>query len=304
MRTFLKMLRIPNLLMIALTFMLLRYLVFIPVYRIYHAVPQMGSLNFMLMVIATMMIAAAGYMSNDYFDVVTDRVNKPEKLYIGKQLSAGSAFAASLLLSIMAAVLACGLSWMMKSGLPAFLLLLALAVAWWYAIHLKKSLLWGNLAVSCMTAGTIAMAWLIEKQASSLPAEPSGIITAIIVAVSIFAFLLSLLREIVKDMEDMEGDSLIECRSLPIVKGIAFTKKTLTVIASVTFVLLISAQLILLSFSGLVAAAWLLLGVEVPLTWFLYLLRKAKIKSDFHTLSTLLKWIMLGGIGSMVAGQF
>ena len=169
---------------------------------------------------------------------------------------------------------------------------------------LKKSLLWGNIAVSSMSAGTIVMAWIIEKQCSILPAEASERITLIIASISVFAFMLSMLREIVKDMEDMEGDKLIHCRSLPIIKGLPFTKKVLILLVAITFVLLIIAQNYLLQFSKVLAVVWLVLAVEVPLVYFLVKLRKAESRTDFHTLSSMLKLIMLGGIVAIIAGQF
>ena len=264
----------------------------------------MGGLPFIIMVSATMIIAAAGYVSNDYFDVLTDRVNKPKKQYIGTLISPGEALTTAILLSIVAIALSLWLSWNITSWLPVSILLLALTVAWWYAIRLKKSFLWGNIAVACMSAGTIAMAWLIEKQYSLVPDEPAEIITSIIVAVSIFAFILSLLREIVKDIEDSEGDKLINCRSLPIVLGIPFTKKILFSGVAATLVLLGIAQFYLLEKDLLVAVIWLFVSVEIPLFYFTYSLRKAQVKTDFHILSSLLKWIMVGGIGSIVAGQF
>lgn len=304
MRTISNMLRLPNLLIIALTFLFLRYLVFIPVYTANSMASGMGSFNFLLMVTTTILIAAAGYISNDYFDVVTDNVNKPEKQYIGKIISPGSAFATAILLSIVAIVFSIWLTLDVKKWLPVALLLSALAVTWWYALRLKKSFLWGNIAVSCMSAGTIAMAWLIEKQCSQVPDKPSGIITSIIVAISIFAFLLSLLREILKDIEDIEGDRLIHCRSLPIIKGVKFTKVIVLLISGILLLLLLIAQVYLLEFARYPAAIWLLFSVEIPLFYFLRALKKADEKADFHKLSALLKWIMLGGIGTIIAGQF
>jgi 4-hydroxybenzoate polyprenyltransferase len=300
MRVIFNMLRVPNLLILALTFLFLRYFVFLPVYSQYSMLP-MENLWYSILIISTMLIAAAGYIANDYFDVATDRINKPGKLYIGKQISAGSAFATAISLSALAAILAVALSFMMKSGLPAILLLIALAVAWWYALRLKKSFLWGNVAVSCMSAGTIAMAWLLEKQCSQFPDEASVKITSIIGAISIFAFLLSLLREIVKDIEDIEGDKLIRCKSLPIVMGIPFARTILFILSAITFILLVIAQIWLLNAGKIIAATWLLAAVEVPMVFFLTRLRKAAVKADFHALSSLLKWMMLGGILSIVA---
>jgi 4-hydroxybenzoate polyprenyltransferase len=298
------MLRVPNLLIIALTFLLLRYFVFIPVYSAFSITPGMGSLQYLLMITATILIAAAGYISNDYFDVITDEVNKPDKKYIGLQITAGTALSISIFFSFFAIVLSIWLSILAESWLPAILLLTALAVAWWYAISLKKTLLWGNIAVAGMSAGTIAMAWIIENQCSHVSDVPFRIITNIITAISIFAFLLSMMREIVKDIEDMEGDSLINCRSLPIVKGIPFTKTILLVFTVITILFLIISQIYLVQIPRLIAAAWLLICVEIPLIYFIKSLASATIRADYHKLSTLLKWIMIGGIGSIIAGQF
>ncbi len=304
MRTIYTMLRVPNLLIIALTFLLLRYFVFIPVYSAFSITPGMGSLQYLLMITATILIAAAGYISNDYFDVITDEVNKPDKKYIGLQITAGTALSISIFFSFFAIVLSIWLSILAESWLPAILLLTALAVAWWYAISLKKTLLWGNIAVAGMSAGTIAMAWIIENQCSHVSDVPFRIITNIITAISIFAFLLSMMREIVKDIEDMEGDSLINCRSLPIVKGIPFTKTILLVFTVITILFLIISQIYLVQIPRLIAAAWLLICVEIPLIYFIKSLASATIRADYHKLSTLLKWIMIGGIGSIIAGQF
>jgi 4-hydroxybenzoate polyprenyltransferase len=304
MRTIFTVLRVPNLLIIAFTFLLLRYLVFIPVYSFYSVNAGMGSLHYLLMITATLLIAASGYIGNDYFDVATDRINKPEKQYIGIKIPAESALAMALVLSFFAIILAVILAVYLRSLVPAALLLFALSVSWWYAIKLKKSLVWGNIAVSGMSAGTIAMAWLIENQYSHSGEEPFIIITGIISAVTVFAFLLSLMREIIKDIEDIEGDSSIKCKSLPIVKGIPFTKTLVLLLSEFTIILLFIAQLFLLEFSKYAAAIWLIFGVEIPLIFFLVKLTKAKEKYDFHKLSQMLKWIMLGGMGTIVAGQF
>lgn len=304
MRAIFTMLRVSNLLIIALTFLLLRYFIFIPVYGTYSLIHGMGSLQYLLMITSTMLIAAAGYIGNDYFDIMTDRVNKPGKQYIGIKISAGTALSTSFLLSILALVLGIWLTILIQNWVPAILFSIALTVAWWYALKLKKSLLWGNIAVAGMSAGTIAMAWIVENQISQISGEPFRIISAIITAITIFAFLLSLLREIVKDVEDIEGDRLINCRSLPIVKGIPFTQTLLLIFTTITLLFLIIAQIYLAQFSRIIAVIWLLIFVEIPLLYFIKSLKTAEVKEDYHKLSTMLKWIMMGGIGSIIAGQF
>ena len=301
MRLIINMLRVPNLLIIALTFYVLRYLVFFPVYREYSVLPGMTSVLYLLLVVSTILIAASGYISNDCFDVRSDRINKPGKHYIGELVKPGQALSMAILLSAFAIVLAILISVIMTNWLPAFLLFLATGVAWWYAVSLKRSFIWGNIAVSCMTAGTIAMAWLIENQFVKGPDEAIEKITGIVTAISIFAFLLSLLREIVKDTEDIEGDLLIHCRSIPIVKGIAFTKSVLAILAAITVSMLLITQINLAQASKTAAVVCLAIVVELPLVIFIIKLRKAISKTDYHRLSQLLKWIMVGGLLSIAA---
>lgn len=304
MRAIIQMFRVPNLLIIVLTFLFLRYFLFIPVYSHYSIQLGMSKFDFFLMVVSTILIAAAGYMINDVFDIETDQINKPEKQYINRIITNRTAFICSLLLSLTALGLSIWLTVHLKIWIAAALLITALIVAWWYAVFLKKSLLWGNLAVSCMSAGTIAMAWIIENQSAQIPSEAALVITKIIISISIFAFLLSLMREIIKDMEDIEGDKLIKCRSLPIVKGISFTKFILYTISTFTLLLIVIIQFSLTDLSKLMAALWLFGFVEIPVLIFIRQLASARTKTNYHQLSLLLKWIMLGGLCTLIAGQF
>ena len=297
------MLRLPNLLMIVVTYYLTRQLVFVPIYEHYNVSLRLDAVFFGFMTLATVLIAAAGYLSNDYFDIEADMVNKPEKMYIGNLVSPRSVFSIALLLSGISMAIAIWISIHQHSLMAVGLLLLALGVTWWYAKVLKRSFIWGNVAVACMSAGTIAMAWLIEMQGTGLPKE--GVITIgnIVITISLFAFLLSLMREIVKDVEDMEGDRLIGCRSLPIVKGVRFTKAIVFVLLGVTLVLLAATQYKLSIQSRLLAAIWLFVAVDLPLVYFAFKLENARLKADFHSISSLLKWVMLGGMCSLIAGQ-
>lgn len=304
MRYLFSMLRVPNLVIIALTFIMLRNLVFISVYSTINLTPWMSRADFFLMIIITLWIAATGYIINDYYDVVTDQINKPEKQYIGSKLSPASALASAITLSILSVFFALLLSWRLNSWHPAALLLSALGIVWWYALRLKRSFVWGNIAVAGMSAGTVAMCWILENHSGLISSASSAMITQIVTAISIFAFMLSLLREIVKDMEDMEGDKLINCRSLPIMKGISYTKNILYLIISTTIIFLLISQAYLFHFQKFISVAWLLISVEIPLLYFSVKLKKSESKTDFHNLSTMLKLTMLGGMLTMFAGQF
>lgn len=304
MRLYFSMLRTANLLIIILTFLVLKHLVFVPIFDLYSVSEGLNYIQFSVMVTSTVLIAAAGYISNDYFDIQADLVNKPQKQYINRGMSAGKALAIAVLFSLFSILLSIWLSFTMHSMLPMLMLNTALIVSWWYAASLKRSMVWGNIAVSCLTAGTIVMAWIFEATCIQLPLQGSNYITLIVGAVSLFALLLTFIREVVKDMEDVEGDKVIGCKSLPIIKGSRYTKTVVYIVSFITIVLLASTQVLLLKQGFRVTTLYLMLFVELPIVWFMIKLRTTNNKAGFHYLSTSLKLIMLAGIFAVVVAQF
>jgi len=263
---------------------------------------QMDSVSFGLMVAITMIIAVAGYLGNDYFDIGIDRINRPDRPSVNGKLGGRFLLTTALMLSMLLIAGIVVLSFRMGMVIPALVLLLALGTVWWYAGILKKSFIWGNLAVSLMSSLTLGMAWFFEwlilNQKGTQLFETKSI-TQVSIGISFFAFLLSFKREIVKDMEDMEGDRLFGCRSLPIVKGIRSAKIVTWYLSFILLASLFYCQYWLLQQNFMMVAAWLILAVEVPIVIFMIQLRRAATTREFHRLSTLLKWIMVGGIASM-----
>jgi len=301
-RSILRLIRLPNLAIIALTLYAFRYFVIRPYYGMSGTGFQLNSLEYGLVVGITMLIAATGYIINDYYDIDIDSINKPEHNLFSERHSLRSLLFIAILSTFLTAVFIIFLSVRLNSGYPAIILFVALATVWWYAKALKRSFILGNLAVALMSALTLGMLWFFEW----LKLKQSGIsiyeirpITQFAAGISSFAFLLSLIREIVKDMEDMEGDSRYGCRSLPLVKGIEFSKTVVAGLSVILIVTLVYCQVWLSKQSFDMLVAWLLIVVELPLIVFLYRLKKSGSPLAFHNLSTLLKWIMVGGISSM-----
>jgi len=174
---------------------------------------------------------------------------------------------------------------------------------WWYAMRLKKTMVWGNLAVSFMSSLTIGMAWFYEwillKQTGAYDAVVRPV-TEITAGIVVFAFSLTFIREVIKDMEDVEGDLPFGCRSLPIRLGIPATKRILLVITIVLLALLLTAQYFLYQRQIFLVVYWLIPAVEIPLLLFLYRMASAASPIQYHRLSSMLKWIMVGGISSML----
>jgi len=238
--------------------------------------------GFVLLTTATVCIAAAGYIINDYYDVKIDAINKPERLLVGTRIRRRQAMFAHLLLSVTGVALGLMLS------VPVGLINLgAVLLLWGYSARLKKMLLIGNVAISLLSA---SMLLVVAVYADTL--------NRITLGYAFFALLISLIREIIKDMEDIKGDASFECRTLPIVAGLRNTKRVL-------YPLIAAFQAFLLVVMFHPATAWpfelYMLGlVLIPSVWLVIRLVRADRKRDFSFLSNLNKFIMLMGILSML----
>ncbi len=301
---FLKLIRWPNLFFIAFTQILFFYCVLPFVYRVKEAVSyqSLSYTNFWLLVIASIFIAAAGYIINDYFDLNIDMVNKPSKLIIEKYIKRRWAIIFHLSLSIAGFVISCYVGYKIKNIYIPLFNLISIALLWFYSTTFKKKLLIGNVIISLLTAWVIII--LTTAEYTNNDTGSSVIVIGRLIKLSIlyagFAFVISLIREVIKDMEDIDGDAKYHCRTMPIVWGIPVSK----VFTAVWLVVLIGAIVILqfyvLQLGWWLSAGYSLIFIVAPLVWILVKLYAANIPSDYHRLSTAIKIVMFTGILSMI----
>lgn len=238
--------------------------------------------GFLLLVFSTVCIAAAGYIINDYYDVKIDAINKPDRLLIGRQIRRRRAMFAHLILSALGVLIGLYLA------IPVGLINLgAVLLLWGYSARLKKMLLIGNIVIALLSASMLLVVAVYDDT-----------LNRITMGYALFALLISLIREIIKDIEDMKGDASFDCRTLPIVAGLRGAKLVLYPLIGIfqVFVLVVifhPASLLL--FDG-----YMVVLVLLPSTWLLFKLVRADRKRDFSFLSNLNKLIMLTGILSMV----
>jgi len=234
----------------------------------------------LLLVVSTSLIAAAGYIINDYYDVKIDYINKPERVVIGKSMKRRYA----IILHTVFNFVAIGLGIIVSPWLGliqfgcAFLL-------WFYSNQLKRLALIGNISIAFLTAISIFIVALIYPENSDL-----------IHIYALFAFFITIIREVIKDIEDLKGDSTFGCKTLPIIWGIRKTKQFLYVfiLAFVPFLFYLAlamANQYLLIYFVFLAILFLI---------FVYLLIQADTKKSFGNLSLFCKWIMISGVLSMI----
>ncbi len=233
-----------------------------------------------LLAASTILIAAAGYVINDYYDVKIDFINKPNRVVVGKVVKRRIVMAIHILLNFTGIMIGFYLS--LTVGIihlvSAFLL-------WLYSNLLKRLPFIGNFIIAMLSGLAISVVAIYYDTSYLL-----------VNSYALFAFSISLVREIIKDMEDLRGDATFGCKTLPIIWGIARTKNLLY--------LMIVLFTCMLFFVSIVLGNWLLviyfLTLLIPIGFFVVRLVKADTQHEFSYLSSLCKFIMLGGILSMV----
>ena len=233
----------------------------------------------LLLSVSTMMIAAAGYIINDYYDVKIDLINKPERVVIGKSITRRYAIFFHTVLSLSGVAVGLLLSWQIAlvNFMSAFLL-------WLYSNNLKRQPFIGNFAIGLLTAFSVLVVNLLYQPFNSL-----------ILIYALFALAMTLVREIIKDMEDWKGDNTFGCKTIPIIWGLRKTKLLLYVLLMLFTALVIMVNTIYVGLPIYYFIAFLFL----PLGYLVARLIRADTIRDFARLSSLCKLILLLGIISM-----
>lgn len=303
-----KLLRVPNLIIIAATQYLIRYFIIKPFLAVNNFELQFSDFHFLLLVISTLLIAAGGYAINDYFDTKTDRLNKPSRVVIDLSISRGFAIKLHSVLSAIGVLIGAYLSFYI--GLPAISLVFIATsgMLWFYSMSYKKEFLIGNLIVSFLIGIVPVMVVLFEipllnKAYGEIMIKVGSNFNYIffwVLGFGFFAFATNLIREIIKDAEDFEGDSAYGMNTIPIALGIPNTKIIITLLvmlflASLAFMLL---KYIVLTDSGFdyITTIYFAVLVFIPAFFVIFKVVSAKSKEDYHLASLFLKFIMLFGI--------
>ncbi|MBN1132395.1 MAG: geranylgeranylglycerol-phosphate geranylgeranyltransferase [Bacteroidales bacterium] len=303
-----KLVRLPNLMIIALTQYAMRYLVMQPLLPSQQFELQFGNLQFGLLVFATMLIAAGGYIINDYFDTQTDWVNKPGDVVVGFKISRRQAIILHSIVNLIGIGIGIYLSFYVHIPSLSLVFILATGLLWFYSTNYKRQFLIGNLIVSFLTALVPLMVVLFEIPLLNRTygeimvgySASFNYMFAWIAGFSFFAFFTTLIREIIKDMEDFEGDRAFGMKTLPIVLGKGATKIILSVLILFTIASLAFLLIKYLMFSGAktdyLSALYFLAFLIGPLVFLLIMNLFSKNRKDFHRASMTIKLVMLFGI--------
>jgi len=305
MKNFLRLIRYKNLLIIVATMFVVRYALiglFMPL--------QLSFVGFGLLVLATVCISAAGYIINDYFDVNADMMNKPDKVIIGKSINRRNAMIMHWCSNIVGCV--CGGLVSFGIGRPnfTFVFVFIAGILWFYSTTFSKEPVLGNVVVALLVAAVPLIEVLYEMlPLLALPLEALSDmhirfeeILVWSLGYAIFAFLLTLQREMVKDIEDVEGDRTYGRNTLPIAMGIQAARHSTIGVSVVVIVALAYAQICKLH--DAYSLLFLNLGIVLPLLYAFVVLLKAKSVEDYTKISLVLKIVMIMGLIYLIPRMF
>jgi 4-hydroxybenzoate polyprenyltransferase len=266
---------------------------------------EVQSLPFFLLVLSTIMIAAAGNIINDYFDVRADRINKPDRVIIGKYLKRRVAIATHWVINFFAFGIAVYLSWTYNTFWYLFVHLFSINLLWYYSTYFKRQFLIGNIIVAFLTALVpllVGFYFYHLAQLNQVDLSESAYqnidqfvgLKNLILSIAIFAFLINLAREVVKDIEDMEGDKMLKSKTIPIVLG----EKNSKIVGSIIILFPIGMLIgIFYNFSEQITTYLpLALAACALLLTSLILLIKASSRSNYRLVNNCLKLAMICGL--------
>ncbi|HRH65415.1 MAG TPA: geranylgeranylglycerol-phosphate geranylgeranyltransferase [Bacteroidia bacterium] len=292
-----RLIRLPNLLLMALSQVLVRYCIILPAFQTEFAITgeypeHLSKLYFIILVCSTLLIAAGGYIINDIFDVTADEVNKPGSVIIGKKISAGNARRLYVIFSISGIIAGAWLAITIHHPMMALVQVFVAASLWMYSSYYKRRMLSGNILISFLSALTLIIVGLYEPEFYRN--------FVYLMCYAGFAFSVSLTRELIKDMEDVLGDEKAQYKTLPVRLGLEKSKYAvyLSLILTGTLIYVVFNQFFLNN--SVINFWWLFSMFLVPFLALAYLIHSASEKKDYYYASLFTKLIMLAGILTMI----
>lgn len=296
MARFLQLIRFPNLVMIVLTQYLFKYFLI----NAYGYDMATNGFTFFCLVFATICIAAGGNIINDIYDVKTDRINKPQRMFIDTFISKKNAFRLYLGITLLGILAGCYTSITIEKPLYSLIFIVIAGVLYLYSFYFKKVAIIGNIIVSLLVVSSILILGIFDLTVFTKDNFfANGLIIGVLILYSLFAFCINMIRELVKDNEDVNGDYNANMKTLSIILGRNRVNKIVAVLAGlmICFILYVISDYLQ---GKAVSAIYALITLLLPLLYFIIKIWQADTEREYRFLSFLLKLIMLFGILSVV----
>ncbi|WP_132215609.1 geranylgeranylglycerol-phosphate geranylgeranyltransferase [Mariniflexile fucanivorans] len=297
----LNLIRWKNLVMIAIVQLLIKYALLEP----FGVQTSLNILGISLLIFASICIAAAGNIINDIYDIETDFINKPDKLIVGKSISEKTAYNLFILFNVVGVGIGFYLSHLVGRSAFFSLFVIISVLLYVYATYLKQTLLIGNIVISVLVALSLIIVGIFDllPATTSLNQQMQLTFFKIIFDYAVLAFIINLLREITKDLEDINGDYKAGMNTLPIAIGTERATKVLFVLSFIPL-FLVGSYIINSLYKNYIAVIYFLIFIIAPLLYITIKFFSASTKKDFHHISNLLKLVMFFGMLSLLLYKY
>ena len=305
-KPYLQLLRVGNLTFVAILLYVMEKWVATPLLQLEQFGELMPWWILTLLIVSVVGIAAGGYVINDYFDVKIDRINRPDNLVVTRIISRDAAMNIFYGLTAIGVIAGTVVAWWAHSWTLLFTYVVIPGLLWFYSASYKRMFLVGNLVVAFASAIVpllVAIAnadYLHHLYQNALAYSPIvGELYVWTGGFAAFAFLLTWVREIVKDIEDIEGDREMECRTLPIVWGDKVAKIIATLLLMAIAILIVYMLFAVLPFSHewkSLPTRYVVFGLIVPILCSIVLLWAANSRTEYHRVQTIIKFAMFMGM--------
>lgn len=303
MMPFLKLIRIKNLIFLALTQWIMRQIVIVPILQAFGFDAAISTAILWLLIFSTVCIAAGGYVLNDYFDIKIDRINRPDSRIVDVMIPRKRAMLIYQILTGLGLAGGVTLAFLASSYTVALIFIIVTGLLWFYSASYKRQFITGNLVVAFLAALSVLIVSITEVSLlqkiygdlifeSPIPAQ----LYSWVGGFAFFAFLCTWIREIIKDIEDEPGDKELESRTMPIKWGIKRTKYFIYGLIILTIALLYCAIMVNHNINNSLTIKYISFGIVLPMFVLVYILATSKQSSDYHQASSLIKIIMLTGV--------
>ncbi len=301
---FLNLIRYKNLVIVVLLQVLLRYGLILPVLQHFDIEPALLGREFLLLVISTVFLAASGYVINDYFDVRIDKVNRPRRVIVGTVITRRTALLFHVLFSLIGLFAGLYLSFIFRKESYALFFIAVPILLWYYSTIFKRQMLIGNILIALMTSlvpylvVSVEFTALVHQYGTSITrTEACSTAWFWSTGFAFFAFIINLAREIIKDMEDVKGDRLGGCNTLPIEMGVVNTKIVVNLLLGFMVVALWGSYFVVPQLKSIpLVLPYLILLLTAPIILLIVKVHMARTTKAFHKAGTLSKYVMLAGI--------
>lgn len=260
-----------------------------------------------LLILSTALLAAAGYVINNIYDVGTDSINKPNDVVVGKGITETAAYNIYIGLNISGVAIGFILSNIIMRPTFASLFILIASLLYFYATTLKQIMILGNFVVALLLAVSVLIIGVFDLFPATTAENQAQMASlfSILIDYALFAFMINFIREIVKDIEDVNGDYNMGMNTLPVAIGVSRAAKIALGFAIIAFILSgLYCNTYFMQNKLYIAVFYAFATVLAPLLYFIVKIFSAKSQKDFHHLSSILKLILFFGILSILVIAF